>query len=105
MLSSLSGKKYSGYEIHMGETLYENMSGEMKQPDGMRTDRADNTDNGAIQNDEVIISSGNVYGSYVHGIFDDSDIAWTLVRTLAEKKGLELDETERGAGGFGSTGT
>ncbi|MCR4609587.1 MAG: cobyric acid synthase [Eubacterium sp.] len=97
ILSPLSGKRYSGYEIHMGETLYENMSGEMKQPDGMRTDRADNTDNGAIQNDEVIISSGNVYGSYVHGIFDDSDIAWTLVRTLAERKGLELDETNGGA--------
>ena len=35
---------------------------------------------------------GNVYGSYVHGIFDREDVANRVVQALAAKKGLELSE-------------
>ena len=34
---------------------------------------------------------GNVYGSYVHGIFDDSGIARSLTEALLAKKGLCAD--------------
>ena len=33
----------------------------------------------------------NVYGTYVHGIFDKAAIASALVRALAEKKGIMVD--------------
>ncbi len=67
MLSTLSGRKFFGYEIHMGRT------DEREKP---------LTDIGGAQN-------GNVYGSYVHGIFDMC--ADAVINSLAEKKGIKLD--------------
>ena len=34
--------------------------------------------------------TGNVYGSYVHGIFDAGDLAYRIAETLAERKGRSL---------------
>lgn len=64
-LHALSGLSCCGYEIHMGQTL------------------------GA---QEVMCESGNVYGTYVHGIFDKGKIAGALIGALAEKKGLSFSE-------------
>ena len=61
-LHGLTGLGYTGYEIHMGRS--------QRQGD-------------AIQ------CSGNVYGSYIHGIFDGAGIAQALVRGLAAKKGID----------------
>ena len=33
----------------------------------------------------------NVYGTYVHGIFDKGETAAALVRALAEKKGIRTE--------------
>ena len=42
-----------------------------------------------------IISDGrNVYGSYIHGIFDKEKIVSEIVKSLAEKKGLSMEEVE-----------
>ncbi|MBR1674702.1 MAG: cobyric acid synthase [Eubacterium sp.] len=62
VFAGLSGKQYSGYEIHMGDS-------EMAAS---------------------VISRGNIYGTYIHGIFDDSDIAAELVRILAGAKGVDI---------------
>jgi len=35
---------------------------------------------------------GNIYGSYVHGIFDKEDVAKTLVTALYHAKGLDSGE-------------
>ena len=35
---------------------------------------------------------GNVYGTYVHGVFDGDGIAEEMVRDLARKKGICLEE-------------
>ncbi len=61
IFAPLSGLAYEGYEIHMGR------SGELP----------------------AVISNGNVYGSYVHGIFDAPGIADTILRALCEKKGAD----------------
>lgn len=66
VFSCLSGKKFSGYEIHMGETASESPS---------------------------LLScggtfSGNVYGCYIHGIFDSEDVSGSIVKVLYERKGL-----------------
>jgi adenosylcobyric acid synthase len=39
-------------------------------------------------------TKGNIFGTYVHGIFDDAQIVKTIVNEIAMKKGvsLELDE-------------
>ena len=72
-LSFLSDMEYSGYEIHHGVSI---------------------NDNSKEDEPEVITSFGNVYGTYVHGIFDAGDIAYKLVQYLAEKKGIGLCDTE-----------
>ena len=63
ILRRLTGQRYRGYEIHMGRS---------------------GTD------DPPILCRGNVYGSYIHGIFDGENIADTIVSALAEQKGIDL---------------
>ena len=60
---NLSGMNISGYEIHMGRTT------------------------GGSRNIK------NVYGTYIHGIFDEKGIAGTIVNALAERKGISIDTT------------
>lgn len=72
IFSGLSGLEYVGYEIHMGKTK---MSGQEKELT------------------EIVTSESNekVYGTYVHGIFDKGEIAAAIVQSLAEKKGIFLE--------------
>ncbi|MBQ6535798.1 MAG: cobyric acid synthase CobQ, partial [Firmicutes bacterium] len=39
-----------------------------------------------------VISSGNVYGSYVHGIFDADGVADSVLRALCERKGAAFEQ-------------
>ena len=64
LLSELNGKRYAGYEIHMGRSR---------------------GSHGAL------ISVGNVYGSYVHGIFDEQEVADTILTALCTKKGVSFE--------------
>jgi adenosylcobyric acid synthase len=76
IFSPLSDIEYVGYEIHMGQTYVDDIEN--------------------IKNKNIdILSDGdkNVYGTYLHGIFDKGDIASTIVKSLAEKKGISLIDT------------
>ncbi len=76
IFSVLSGLDFDGYEIHMGQSV-----------------KADSES----RETEVPFMGGynqNVYGTYVHGIFDKAAIASALVRALAEKKGIPVDGRE-----------
>ncbi len=42
--------------------------------------------------DGPVVQNGCVYGSYVHGLFDENGIASTVVGALYKAKGLEFDE-------------
>lgn len=74
---NLSGIEVTGYEIHMGDT-------EIIEGNPMNT--IDGKLDGCVNN--------NVAGSYIHGIFDNSDVANTIVKILAEQKGISIDELE-----------
>ena len=96
-LSGLSGKSVRGYEIHMGSTGYGGSiadSENVRQPES-RSDvkgyvcRIQNEADGGVKYDGIF--SGNVYGTYVHGIFDEGTLAETLVGILAARKGVVLD--------------
>ena len=66
IFESLGEKDITGYEIHMGKS------------DG----------------DALICSAGgNVYGSSVHGLFDEDGIAFDILSVLAERKGTVLPDT------------
>jgi len=62
VLHSLSGIRYTGYEIHMGRSQ---------------------------QQLAPLVSRGNVYGSYIHGIFDGPGIAQAIIGDLAARKGID----------------
>lgn len=66
IFSELSGKTYQGYEIHMGVS---GVSGN-------------------------IINEGNVYGTYIHGVFDKEEIALTVVKALLSAKGLDFSDVK-----------
>ena len=95
--SGLSGKSVRGYEIHMGSTVDSESivdSENVRQPES-RSDkkgyvcRIQNEADGSVKYDGIF--SGNVYGTYVHGIFDEGTLAETLVGILAARKGVVLD--------------
>ncbi len=65
IFEGLNGKRYRGYEIHMGQS----------GPD-----------------DAEIFQNGSIYGSYIHGLFDENDIAQTIVGALYKARGLVFDE-------------
>ena len=63
IFSGLSGMPFSGYSLH-----------------------------NAPQNDDAIIwNNGHVYGTCIHGLFDDGDISSEMVRALLQAKGITAD--------------
>ena len=79
VLSDLSNIVVEGYEIHMGvTTLQEGVNsltvlGESKKMDGAYKD--------------------NIYGTYVHGIFDKEQVVKEIVIALSNKKGIDMTKT------------
>ena len=96
-LSGLSGKSVRGYEIHMGSTVDSGnivdsecvIDPKSRGNEKRYMCRIQNEADGSVKYDGIF--SGNVYGTYVHGIFDEGTLAETLVGILAERKGVVLD--------------
>lgn len=76
LFRSLAGVAFEGYEIHMGRT-----------ESGAAPLAEFTTQTGERRSDGL--SAGNVWGCYVHGIFDKAEAAAALVNALLEAKGLE----------------
>ena len=76
----LNGKTAVGYEIHAGKSLSESGEEIKNAVWGVRMPSSGAVDSG----------SHNVLGTYIHGFFDEGDIALSLVKALAEKKGISL---------------
>lgn len=66
IFSGLSGMEYEGYEIHMGISK-------------------------GFGN---IINEGNIYGTYIHGIFDRSVISSEIIKSLMKSKGIDISHTD-----------
>lgn len=67
LLSGLNGCRYTGYEIHMGRST---------------------------QTAPPVNGFANVYGSYVHGIFDEPEVTGAVLKALCGKKGVSFDALE-----------
>ena len=80
---ALNGLSVEGYEIHMGVTTPR----EGLQPLTLITDH-----NTACEAKADGAQRGNVYGTYVHGIFDRKNVAEAVVRALGRAKGLDVNE-------------
>lgn len=66
IFNGLSGMEYEGYEIHMGISK-------------------------GFGN---IINEGNIYGTYIHGIFDRSVISSEIIKSLMKNKGIDISHTD-----------
>ena len=64
VFENIRDKEIEGYEIHMGET---NGSGETVHGDGL-----------------VVSNGKNVYGSYVHGLFDKGDLSIRILEAIGK---------------------
>jgi len=64
LLQLLNGLEYEGYEIHMGRS-------QEQLP--------------------AVTGEGNVYGSYIHGIFDAPGVADAILRALCDQKGIDFE--------------
>ncbi len=65
MLSGLNGMSYTGYEIHMGRSQEKLLPLQGKR---------------------------NVYGSYIHGIFDAHGVSDEILRAVCVQKGLDFSD-------------
>lgn len=76
IFSKLYGKAVSGYEIHMGQT-------ESHEPPLIQFSdgRRDGTYNGCV------------FGTYLHGIFDNNDISAAIISELFNRRGLNFFDT------------
>lgn len=85
VLKSLSGLELAGYEIHMGRTNILKEDGTLPLAKA-----AVQTPPGQRQEPEGCCR-GNVYGTYIHGIFDEAGVVNALFTALAERKGVALE--------------
>ena len=81
MLEELSNAEIEGYEIHMGTTVLTQGGPILTLTDAVKE--------GAMKADGA--AKGNVYGCYVHGVFDKPEAAKGLARALMKEKGLDAD--------------
>jgi adenosylcobyric acid synthase len=64
---------FEGYEIHVGETFYQ--AGAFSLADIEREGETKSAPDGAVS------ESGRVFGTYVHGLFDNDDFRHSFIRT------------------------
>lgn len=76
IFAGLTGVELEGYEIHMGVTEREEGAESLTYLES--TDTWDGT------------YSGQIFGSYVHGIFDKEQVVKEIVLALGRKKGIDM---------------
>ena len=76
-LARMSGAAVDGYEIHMGTTTLEG---------GAPLVHIEDIEGNSIEDG---CQQGGVYGSYLHGFFDNPQAASALIAALLEAKGLD----------------
>ena len=82
IFKELNGVELEGYEIHMGSSV----PMDERRPFAMLYDQTKENREKADG-----ISRGNVWGSYVHGIFDRPAVLQVIVTALLENKGYAGD--------------
>lgn len=95
IFKELSGHEVEGYEIHMGKMIL--TDGDEKP--GRLLIINECQDAGAVQEG---MNRNNLYGTYVHGVFDTGKIAETMVKALLTQKGYDLSLMDSGTLNYAS---
>lgn len=113
LFERIKGKTVTGYEIHMGDTRLvnsqsidaqsendslDNISSENDRLDNIKSDNIgfDNMSDitscaKAFTSDSTGFCHQNIYGTYIHGFFDNREISKGIIDAICEKKGIDLD--------------
>lgn len=86
ILAPLSDMEVEGYEIHMGVTKADSCA--------YMADIAEYQQGGLSGIKEDGAQKGNLYGTYLHGIFDGPGVAAALAAALMEKNGFNQQDME-----------
>ena len=101
IFGGLTGKNVEGYEIHMGQTVINREEGiidtvkivngipEICRPTAYLMECQQRAAPVSKRLKADGYSRGNVYGTYIHGIFDTKGWLRLLIRLLLQKKGTE----------------
>ena len=88
IFSGLSGREFYGYEIHSGITkLEETKALNTVEPINEKADPF-------AEGSQTVRGGMQVYGTYIHGIFDGEGIAAKIVEALLARKGLSMDDVK-----------
>ena len=88
IFSGLSGRAFYGYEIHSGITkLEETKALNTVEPINEKAEPF-------AEGSQTVRGGMQVYGTYIHGIFDGEGIAAKVVEALLAKKGLSMDDVK-----------
>lgn len=80
MFAGYEGEEISGYEIHMGETVF--------REKGQREEAVTAIILADGRTDGMERADGMVFGTYLHGLFDNERLTACLLRRLAARKGI-----------------
>lgn len=96
--AALSGRMVKGYEIHMGHSEKRQ---EGREEAGKRKDaevflnlQGEAAESGKAAFVPDGFCSGNVLGTYLHGLFDEEEFRTAFLSVICEKKGISLEEGE-----------
>lgn len=91
--SAFSEKRFTGYEIHNGKSMLDDsdFNSKTKVEDEFLKHQTPLVIKKDGLGNIILLQQGNILGTYVHGIFDEGDLAYKLVESLAEKKHVSLD--------------
>lgn len=81
LMKGVVGKKTKGYEIHMGKTDYGQEAKallQVKEKNGQKVDYKEGCSN----------EKGNIIGSYVHGLFNNTSFRECFLNGIRKQKGL-----------------
>ncbi|SKC75727.1 cobyric acid synthase [Maledivibacter halophilus] len=86
ILEKINSYKVTGYEIHMGQTKLLEGTSPFIKIDKRLNDKVEVFDGGVNE-------KGNVFGTYIHGIFDNISFTRDILNRVREEKGLEKIES------------
>lgn len=87
LLEGMSGTQLEGYEIHMGKNEF----GSDAVP-CVNITRSNGKDVSTL--DGVSNRQGNVFGTYIHGIFDNTGFLRGVINNIRKAKGLDADNSK-----------
>jgi len=80
LLEGLQGEEVIGYEIHMGQTIGDNTRPLFSV--------AQKTEGQTDYIDGAVAHGGLIFGSYLHGLFDNANFRRAFISKLRQRKGL-----------------